>query len=288
MELHKSTIVSLKTHPELNEKWLQDQIVKDTTILGLGDLVVRSQERSQPKGGRLDLLLEDPDSGTRYEVELQLGTVDESHIIRTIEYWDLERRRYPQYDHVAVIVAEEITSRFFNVIGLFNGFIPLIAIQLNALEVGGLLTLNSTRVLDVQNLGTEEEDSPALAADRAYWESRSTKSVLSVMDQVLDVAREIDSRIVARYNRHYVGVGIDGLANNFISFRPRKKHLCLQVKIPMPESVDERLENTNLQLLDYNKRWNYYRIQMTSDDIVQNRELLVDLMKQAYELRNGS
>ena len=133
MELHKSKVVSLKSHPVLTERWLQDEIVKDTSILGLGDLVVRSQERIQPKGGRLDLLLEDPDSGTRYEIELQLGTVDESHIIRTIEYWDLERRRYPQYDHVAVIVAEEITSRFFNVIGLFNGFIPLIAIQLNAL-----------------------------------------------------------------------------------------------------------------------------------------------------------
>ena len=159
MELHKSKVVSLKSHPVLTERWLQDEIVRDTSILGLGDLAVRSQERNQPKAGRLDLLLEDPDSGTRYEIELQLGTVDESHIIRTIEYWDLERRRYPQYDHVAVIVAEEITSRFFNVIGLFNGFIPLIAIQLNALEVNGFMTLNSTRVLDIQSLGAEEDDS---------------------------------------------------------------------------------------------------------------------------------
>jgi hypothetical protein len=132
VELHKSKVVSLKSHASLTEKWLQDEIIKDPTILGLGDVIVRSQERTQPKGGRLDLLLEDPESGVRYEVELQLGVVDESHIIRTIEYWDLERKRYPQYDHVAVIVAEEITSRFFNVIGLFNGFIPLIAIQLNA------------------------------------------------------------------------------------------------------------------------------------------------------------
>ena len=147
MEIFKSKVVSLKSHPELNERWLQNQIVADPSLLGLGDLVVRSQERTQPRGGRLDLLLEDPESETRFEVELQLGTVDESHIIRTIEYWDLERRRYPQYDHVAVIVAEEITTRFFNVIGLFNGFIPLIAIQLNALEVNGFLTLNSTRVL---------------------------------------------------------------------------------------------------------------------------------------------
>jgi len=287
MDLYKSKVVSLKSHPVLTERWLQDEIVKDTSILGLGDLVVRSQERNQPKGGRLDLLLEDPDSSTRYEIELQLGTVDESHIIRTIEYWDLERRRYPQYDHVAVIVAEEITSRFFNVIGLFNGFIPLIAIQLNALEVNGFMTLNSTRVLDIQSLGTEEEDSPALATDRPYWESRSTKQVLTVMDGLVELAREINPRLVARYNKHYIGLGIDGLANNFISFKPRKKHVCLQIKIPASVETDEILENADMPLLEYDKRWRYYRIQVTQSDVDKNRDLLLGLMRQAYELRNG-
>ena len=75
------------------------------------------------------MLLSDPETQTRYEVEIQLGATDETHIIRTIEYWDIERQRYPQYDHVGVIVAEEITARFFNVISLFNRAIPLIAIQ---------------------------------------------------------------------------------------------------------------------------------------------------------------
>ena len=287
MELHKSKVISLRSHPDLNERWLQEQIVKDPTILGLGDLVVRSQERAQPKGGRLDLLLEDPESDTRYEVELQLGTVDESHIIRTIEYWDLERRRFPQYDHVAVIVAEEITSRFFNVIGLFNGFIPLIAIQLNALEVNGFLTLSSTRVLDIQNLGTVEDDSPSTVTDRAYWESKSSKPMLELMDQLVEIVREIDPRLVARYNKFYIGLGLDGIANNFISFKPRKKHLCLQVKIPPSDEVDERLENTSLQLLDYDKRWRHYRIQVTKADVERHHGLLLDLMGQAYTLRNG-
>ena len=287
MELHKSKVVSLKSHPTLTEKWLQDEIIKDPSILGLGDVIVRSQERTQPKGGRLDLLLEDPESDIRYEVELQLGVVDESHIIRTIEYWDLERKRFPQYDHIAVIVAEEITSRFFNVIGLFNGYIPLIAIQLNALEVNGYLTLNSTRVLDIQTLGTEEEDSPALATDRAYWETRSTKQVLTIVDSIIEVAREIDPRLVARYNKHYVGLGIDGLANNFVSFKPRKKHLCFQIKIPMSDETDEILENSNLRLLDYDKRWRHYRIQIIQEDVDKNKMLLLDLMRQAYALRNG-
>jgi hypothetical protein len=66
----------------------------------------------QPRAGRLDLLLQDLDTKRRYEVEIQLGATDEAHIIRTIEYWDIERKRYPQYDHCAVLVAEDITSPF--------------------------------------------------------------------------------------------------------------------------------------------------------------------------------
>jgi len=54
----------------------------------LGDLIVKDKERIQPGAGRLDLLLQDPDTNLRYEVEIQLGKTDESHIIRTIEYWD--------------------------------------------------------------------------------------------------------------------------------------------------------------------------------------------------------
>lgn len=130
--------VQLKNHPEFNEKWVQKLIADDPSILGLGDLVLRDVERMQPRAGRLDLLLQDPDTQRRYEVELQLGPTDESHIIRTIEYWDIEKKRYPQYDHCAVLIAEDITSRFLNVISLFNGTMPLIAIQMQALIVGDI------------------------------------------------------------------------------------------------------------------------------------------------------
>src|SRR5205814_6721668 len=111
--------LSLKTHPLFNEKWLQDRIVEDPSILGLGELDVIDRERKQERADRLDLVLSDPDENRRYEVELMLGPTDESHIIRCIEYWDIERRRYPGYDHCAVLVAEDITSRFLNLLGLF-------------------------------------------------------------------------------------------------------------------------------------------------------------------------
>src|SRR6201996_5291069 len=148
VEFERAERLSLRAHPELTEKWVQDLIAQDPSILGLGDLELRQKERIQPRAGRLDLLLQDPDTKRRYEVELQLGPTDETHIIRTIEYWDIERKRYPQYDHCAVLIAEAITSRFLNVVALFNGMVPLIALQMNAYRVREHLTLVFTKVLD--------------------------------------------------------------------------------------------------------------------------------------------
>src|SRR5579884_2532638 len=104
----------LKSHPELNERWVQDRIAEDPTILGLGDLILRDRERIQPRAGRLDLLLQDPETSRRYEVELQLGATDAAHIIRTIASWEIDPKRYPQYDDCSVHIAEDITSRSLN------------------------------------------------------------------------------------------------------------------------------------------------------------------------------
>jgi hypothetical protein len=89
--------LSLRAHPELTEKWVQKLIAEDPSVLGLGDLILRDQERIQPRAGRLDLLLQDPDTRRRYEVELQLGATDEAHIVRTLEYWDIERKITAQF-----------------------------------------------------------------------------------------------------------------------------------------------------------------------------------------------
>src|SRR3989338_10394471 len=148
MDFAKFEPISIRNHHELNERWVQDRIAEDPSILGLGDVVLKDRERMQPKAGRLDLLLQDAESSRRYEIEIQLGKSDESHIIRTIEYWDIERKRYPQYEHTAVLVAEEITSRFLNVISLFNGFIPLVAIQMQAFRFGDQVSLVFTTVLN--------------------------------------------------------------------------------------------------------------------------------------------
>jgi hypothetical protein len=59
----------LADHPELREKWVQERIADDPSILGIGDLVLKDKERSHPRAGRLDLLLQDSESTHRYEVD---------------------------------------------------------------------------------------------------------------------------------------------------------------------------------------------------------------------------
>ena len=159
-----------------------------------------------------DLLLQDPDTYKRFEVELQLGATDEAHIIRCIEYWDIERKRYPQYEHCAVLVVEDITSRFLNVVSLFNGAVPLIAIQVQAFEVDEHITLVFTKVLDEMQRGLVDEDEDAISAptDRAYWEKeKGTPKTVALMDRLFELVKETDAEVELKYNKFYVGLAKD-------------------------------------------------------------------------------
>ncbi|MBF9060747.1 hypothetical protein HKCCSP123_16320 [Rhodobacterales bacterium HKCCSP123] len=285
----KPKSISLKSHPEFSEKWVQSLIADDPSILGLGDLVLRDQERIQPRAGRLDLLLQDTDTKRRYEVELQLGATDEAHIIRTIEYWDIERKRYPQYDHCAVLVAEDITSRFLNVISLFNGTVPLIAIQMRAMQVGEHITLVFSKVLDelARGLVDEDEDAEAAPTDRAFWESKAAKDTVVLADRLLEVAREFEPSLELKYNKFYIGLSKDGQPFNFVTFRPKKNNINLEIKIPESEEVDAQIENADLDTLEYSKRWGIYRLRLTKEDLLEKKDVLRELMRAAYERRAG-
>jgi hypothetical protein len=278
----KSQVISMKDHPELSEKWVQAKIAEDPSIIGLGDVQLKDSERPQPRGGRLDLLLHDYDSDTRYEVELQLGRSNESHIIRTIEYWDHQRKKFPNYQHCAVLIAEDITTRFLNVVSLFNGAIPLIAIQMKAIKVGDAMTLVFTTVLDVISQGTEEEDE-AEVTDRNAWESKGSKESLGLADMVQAMVDEVVPGFSLKYNKHYIGLSKQGVSKNFISLIPKKKTIILHIKLPQSEETQAILDGTDMDVMPYDKTWNRYRIRLTEKDLKQNESTLLLLLKAAYD-----
>ena len=284
MEFTKFEKISLKTHAELTERWVQDRIAEAPAILGLGDVIVKDKERIQPRAGRLDLLLQDAELNRRYEVEIQLGATDESHIIRTIEYWDIERKRYPQYDHTAVIIAEDITSRFFNVISLFNGNIPLIAIQMSALKVGNQVGLVFTTVLGKNSLGLVDDDEETQeVTNRAYWEARATKQTLTMADELLQIAKQFDSQLELKYNKFYIGLSKNGLPRNFIIIRPKKNFIRFEPRLKSATETTEFLENAELNVMDYDSRNSRYRIRLNLGDIDKQKEIITQVIKKAFE-----
>jgi len=284
----KFDIVSLKGHPELSERWVQDRIAEDPSILGLGDVILKDKERIQPRAGRLDLLLQNADSSHRYEVEIQLGSTDESHIIRTIEYWDIERKRYPQYEHTAVIVAETITARFLNVISLFNGMIPLVAIQMNALKFNDHLGLVFTKVLDQMTLGLVDDDEEVQeATDRSYWLNRASQRTVGMCDELLETTKELDTNLELKYNKFYIGLAKSGNPCNFVVFRPKKSFLRVEPRLEKSDVTQSQLENAGLDVMDYDDRWGRYRIRLTPEDLKKQIVVIKQVLSQAFDASNS-
>lgn len=277
--------VSLKNSSLVKEDMIQEFIFNDPTVLGLGDVTPIQREKIQPAGGRLDMLLASDDKGTRYEVEIQLGATDPSHIIRTIEYWDTEKRRYPQYDHCAVIVAEEITGRFMNVIQLFNGAIPLIAIQVSAYKNGDDISLSFTKIIDRVSLANEDEEDYE-PTDRSYWERRSTTSIMKNVDRIFTELGELTQGYELKYNKFYIGMSKDGIVKNFIAFKPKKSFLYLIVKGEENPEILEKIEAAGLDV-SYIPRWKEYDIKINKvEEFIKNKELMIEVVKSSMDYYN--
>lgn len=272
----------------LDERWLQDRIEEDPGILGLGDeLRLYRRERRQASGGRIDFVLEDEEDERRYEVEVMLGAVDESHIIRTIEYWDLERQRFTAFEHRAVIVAEEITARFYNVIRLLNRAVPLIALQLSAIPVDNAVILHFARVLDiydeVQEVAEESEGDQAEAVDRSYWEKKGGKISLGVLDKIANLIQaKTNSAPRLTYNRAHVAIGTTG--RNFGWVIPRSTGHC-HVRVKTTAAAREELVNkfseSKLYVRPFMAR--LITLKLTDKEVDENREALGELFKTCEE-----
>ncbi|PYU11039.1 MAG: hypothetical protein DMG37_18250 [Acidobacteria bacterium] len=287
LQYAKAVKISLKDHPEFDEAWLRDVIAKDPPILGLpGDLVLKDTERMQPRAGRLDLLLQDPEIDKRYEVEIMLGPVDESHIIRCIEYWDIERKHLPAFDHCAVLAAEKITSRFLNVISLFNGTIPMIALQLDALQLDGKIVLNFTRVLDEISpnaMEEEEELSDREVTDRNYWEEKGSELSLALADECLELLKEIDHTVSLTYNKYYIGLKQGNRPNNFVVFKAKKKFLRVEAKISELDAAREELKKADIEVIGIGKRSGRIRFIINKGDVTGHRESLENIFLKSYK-----
>lgn len=276
--------LNLRRCADFSEKWLHDRICEDPTILGLGDVEVLDRERVQQGAGRLDVLLYDAELSRRYEVEIMLGPTDPSHIIRCIEYWDIERRRYPAYEHVAVLIAEQVTTRFLNVMALMSGNIPLIAIQLDALRVGEHIVLNFVHVLNQTELRRDDlAETGGEEVGRAHWEARASTETLQLCDRVLEmINQKANPRQELAYRKHYIGLSAGAISKNFVWFGPRKNLVHIAAWVSNAAEWIGRFEEAGIAAVS-EKGGSALRVPVKAAEFARHEEQIRELVHQATE-----
>jgi predicted transport protein len=161
----------------------------------------------------------------------------------------------------------------------------LIALKVTAYKIGEEYALTFVKVLDEMSLGLVDEDEPiAETTDRTFWETkRGTKNTLQTTDSLLALVKELEPRALLKYNKHYIGIEVDGSARNFVSFMPRKAHIIMTIKLPKTVENDEVLEESGLETLRYESQWRQYRLRIDSAIDDKQKATMLGLVKQAIE-----
>jgi len=266
-----------------DEYWLQDQICENPNWLGLGELETIDREKKQSSGGRLDILLKDPEDDTMYEVEIMLGETDESHIIRTIEYWDNERRRWPQRQHFAVLVAEHINRRFFNVIHLLSNNIPIIAIQASLIEVHGKQSLFFSKILDTYEEIDDGTGENNLKIKREDWEKKS-KWTLETMDYILNLFSGIFTGSNLNYVNSYISIMYSGL--NYFWLRKRSNNKSLLGFRKKDETKEKIIELLDENKISYTEKRKSFALIIDKELIEKNQEVFIKIAEIVKDNKN--
>jgi predicted transport protein len=159
---------------------------------------------------------------------------------------------------------------------------------MQTLKIGDRIALVFSTVIDelTRGLVDEDEDAEAAPTNRAYWEKRATTATVSMADEILALIKAFDPSLELKYNKLYIGLSKDGQPFNFVSFRPKKNQLNLELKLPQSDDIDAKIEEAGIETLEYSQRWGRYGLRLTKNDIRAKAAVLKELAKLAYDRRS--
>ena len=155
-------------------------------------------------------------------------------------------------------------------------------------DLGAQRDLAAAELLAVD--GAAERAAPQIAKARALdphdvrvaGEKRGTKQTLAMTDELLGWVQSIDPRLDLKYNKFYIGLAADGHPNNFVTFRPRRDWILMEIRLDRSDETQSRLEEAGIEVMEYGARGGQYRIRVTKADMSKNKDLLVDLFSRAH------
>ena len=181
-----------------------------------------------------------------------------------------------------MLIAEDVAARFLNVISLFSGTVPFVAIRVNGLMVEGKLVLNFAKVLDSRALRKDEttELKERAVTDRSFWISKASPSTVELAEKCVSIINQVaQANRKPTYTRYYIGLNDGVRAGNFVTFRPKRSFLNLQFEALSPrEPWLKRLQDCGL---DSDMKDEDLRVTLTPKDFEDNKGLLTELLQEA-------
>jgi len=110
---------------------------------------------------------------------------------------------------------------------------------------------------------------------------------MALVDRLLQMINSFAPGLEPKYNKFYVGLAKQGRTNNFAIFKPRKRYVLAEIRVPQSDAIREKLEGAGLEVLDYAKRSGRYRMRLTGPDLDANGDLLTSLMQGAFQASNS-
>src|SRR5699024_9797516 len=118
--------------------------------------------------------------------------------------------------------------------------------------------------------------------DRAYWEDKSTPEMLRLTDRIIELVNKTGVSVGPKYNKYYVGLQRNGLADNFISFHPRKNYVTAGFRIDRSDTLDDQINEWGLPLIKYDTRSRRYEFRFTPSIVMEFEQQIKPLVRRAH------
>lgn len=280
-----SEILNLKKDAHFNESWLENTIFEHPEILRLGNIKIIARQKRQKDGiARVDLIAQS-DSNEVFVIELMLGLPDSSHIVRTLEYWLREKRRYAtksEVDVKAVLVAEQICeSRYKDVVGFLCEKMPLIVKEVACVRIDQIVTLHCTTVFDSTDDAQEDPSQPPVSKET--WEQQYPFT-FEASKFVLEQVHLAEPTAKLKLNRKTTSISTGNTDEICARLRPASNgHSYVRVWVSDAQTWRDRLKAEGLALSGSQDAEDWVRFLLPFGALTKHAALLRDIAVSAVE-----
>ena len=282
-------VISIKDHNELDENWLKKQIIKNPKLLNMGSLEFEDAERISSFSGRTDILMSSSDYKNLYVIEVMVGELDESHLIRTILYWLSERNKITNRKIYPILIAESFNNRFFEAAYFLTNLIPFLFIQVSAFKIGSNENMEEDIQLYFNHIpgkikrsvfeGTHESRNKLLSNEE-IWISKLDAEKKKFLSFLEDQIKELNSGFIPIFNKSDLSFEIEDVSGTFLTVELKKSDLYLSGLQPIKYHSEQ--QSYNFDGSDMTLTGNKFQLKISNSNMERYRDSILILIQNSF------